>query len=423
MRRPHRARLVPLTAASAVTALALAACGSTSASTTSSTTSAKPITVGISLPLTGNFAADGQATRNGYELWASDVNTNGGLLGRPVRLKIMNDKSDEKLVVSQYTQLITQDHVDLTLAPFSTLLTSDALKPTSKYDYALPAGSATGGLVFGAGGGPTYRNLFSVSVPAASVMTPFANWVINGLPAGDKQTAAYPMVDDPFADPPVQTTQQSLQAHGVHTVYTRIVGPGQIQAEANAVLHLHPDIVVIGSVDLPSLMIFVHTFQNARYTPKVMIAASGPDQGQAFLNKLNPINATGIMVPDAWSGQSPYALSHVMVQDYIAKFGGTASDINADVAEAYSAGEVLADAVTATKGLNNAKIISYLHSLPSALQTVQGPVKFTEIGQNTAQTGFIYQWQSGGRFNQVLPASAPGSDSIVTTKPQWATGG
>ncbi len=54
MRRPHRARFVPLTAASAVTALALAACGSTSASTTSSTSSAKPITVGISLPLTGD---------------------------------------------------------------------------------------------------------------------------------------------------------------------------------------------------------------------------------------------------------------------------------------------------------------------------------------------------------------------------------
>ncbi len=303
MRRPHRARFVPLTAASAVTALALAACGSTSASTTSSTSSAKPITVGISLPLTGDFAADGQATRNGYELWASDVNTHGGLLGRPVRLKILNDKSNEKLVVSQYTQLITQDHVDLTLAPFSTLLTADALKPTSKYNYALPAGSATGGLVFGATGGPTYRNLFSVSVPAASVMTPFANWVTT-LPPGDRQTAAYPMVDDPFADPPVQNTQAFLQKHGVHTVYSHVAEPGQIQAEANQVTHLHPDIVVIGSVDLPSLMVFVHTFQNAHYTPKVMIAASGPDQGQAFLNKLNPINATGIMVPDAWSGQS-----------------------------------------------------------------------------------------------------------------------
>ena len=424
-RRPHRARLVPLTAASAVTALALAACGSTSASTTSSTTSAKPITVGVSLPLSGSgddFSADGQATEQGYELWASDVNTHGGLLGRPVRLKIRNDKSNEKLVVSQYTQLITQDHVDLTLAPFSTLLTSDALKPTSKHDYALPAGSATGGLVFGATGGPTYRNLFSVSVPAANVMKPFANWVPT-LPAGERQTAAYPMVDDPFADPPVQNTQAFLQRHGVHTVYSHVAEPGQIQAEANQVTHQHPDIVVIGSVDLPSLMIFVHTFQHAHYTPRVMIAASGPDQGQAFLNKLNPINATGIMVPDAWSGQSSNALSHVMVQDYIAKFGGTASDINADVAEAYSAGEVLADAVTATKGMNNAKIISYLHSLGSALPTVQGPVKFTQIGQNTAQTGFIYQWQTGGSFNQVLPANAPGSDPIVTTKPPWGQGG
>ncbi len=102
MRRPHRARFVPFTAASAVTALALAACGTTSASTTSSTSSAKPITVGISLPLTGSFAADGQATENGYKLWASDVNTNGGLLGRPVRLVIRNDNSNEKTVASDY---------------------------------------------------------------------------------------------------------------------------------------------------------------------------------------------------------------------------------------------------------------------------------------------------------------------------------
>ena len=53
---------------------------------------------------------------------------------------------------------------------------------------------------------------------------------------------------------------------------------------------------------------------------------------------------------------------------------------------------------------------------------MQGPVEFTKIGQNTAQTGFIYQWQ-GGSFNQVLPANAPGSSKIVMTKPQWGQGG
>jgi len=140
--------------------------------------------------------------------------------------------------------------------------------------------------------------------------------------------------------------------------------------------------------------------------------------GQAFLNTLNPANAQGIMVPDAWSGTTQNALSHVMVQDYIAKFGGTSSDINADVAEAYSAGEVLADAVTGTHSVNNAKIISYLHTLHKSLQTVQGPVKFTSIGANHAQTGFIYQWQNG-QFLQVLPTHPIGSLPIELTKPAW----
>jgi branched-chain amino acid transport system substrate-binding protein len=251
--------------------------------------------------------------------------------------------------------------------------------------------------------------------------------VIHQLPGSEKGTAAYPEVDDPFADPPVTTTMNLLHAAGVKTVYQNTQHPAdpasrkQIQTAANQVLAQRPDIVVIGSVDLPSLLIFVHTFQNAHYTPKVMIAASGPDQGQAFISTLNPINAQAIMVPDAWSGTTSNALSHVMVQDYIAKFGGTASDINADVAEAYSAGEVLADAVTATHSTSNSKIITYLHS-GVKLATVQGEVKFTKIGQNTAQTGFIYQWQ-GGSFNQVLPTSAAGSSPVVNQKPAWGTGG
>jgi len=425
MRRPTRRSFVPFAAASA-TALAVAACGTTSASTTAST-SAQPITVGISLPLTGSaandFSADGLATENGYKLWASDVNRDGGLLGRPVRLKILNDKSNEKLVTSQYTQLITQDHVNLTLAPFSTLLTSDAQAPTASNGYALVAGSATGGLVFA----KTYRNFFSVSVPAANEMVPFAQWVLT-LPPSERQTAAYPEVNDPFADPPVTATEAQLSAHGVKTVYPANQNNpantnAQISREAQAVAAKAPQIVVIGSVDLPSLLVFIHAFQaHQDYTPKIMIAASGPDQGQAFLNTLNPINAQAIMVPDGWFGGEQNALSHVMVQDYIAKFGGTSSDINADVAEAYSAGEILADAVTATHSIDNAKIISYLHNLKQPLQSAQGLVQFNQKGANIAQHGLIFQWQSG-QFLPVLPADAAGTSHIVASKPQWGQGG
>jgi branched-chain amino acid transport system substrate-binding protein len=419
MRRPTRRSFVPFAAATAVTALVAAGCGTTSASTTASS-SAQPIKVGISLPLTGQFAADGLATLNGYKLWASDVNTHGGLLHRPVKLVIRNDNSNPNTVSSDYRVLITQDHVNLTLAPFSTLLSVNAVAATAKYGYALSAGAATGPAVFS----PPHRNLFSVSVPVAVEMVQFAKWV-EGLPAGERQTAAYPEVNNPFSDPPVTATEAELSRHGVRTVYpANQLHPAntnlQIKQEAQAVANKNPQIVVIGSVDLPSLLIFIHTWQAMHYTPKIMIAASGPDQGQAFLNTLNPSNAQAIMVPDGWYGGVQNALSHVMVENYIAKFGGTSSDINADVAEAYSAGEALADAVKATKSVINTKIITYLHS-GVVLQTVQGPVQFARDGENKlgAKQAFIFQWQNG-QFVPVLPAGT--GARIEKLKPTWQTG-
>jgi len=419
MRRPTRRSFVPLAAATAATALVATACGTTSAATSASST-AQPITVGISLPLTGSFAADGLATLNGYKLWASDVNTHGGLLHRPVKLVIRNDNSNEKTVASDYNVLITQDHVDLTLAPFSTLLTSDAQAPTAKHGYALVAGSATGDLVFQ----KTYHNFFSVSLPVKLEMASFAQWVLT-LPASHRQTAAYPEVSDPFADPPVDSTEATLHQAGVKTVYWNpvnkaAVSNAQIQKAATVVAQHHPQIVVIGSVDLPSLLIFIHTFEAMKYTPNIMIAASGPDQGQAFLNKLDPFNAQDIMVPDGWFGGEQNALSHVMVEDYIAKYGGTSADINADVAEAYAAGEVLADAVQATKSLSNAGIIKYLHS-GVRLQTVQGAVKFQPNGANLAGQAFIFQWQNNGQFIPVLGPDT-GTKGPIALKPGFQTG-
>jgi branched-chain amino acid transport system substrate-binding protein len=257
---------------------------------------------------------------------------------------------------------------------------------------------------------------------------PFADWVAS-LPASERpKTAAYPMVSDPFADPPVQTAETILQNAGVRTVYTNETDPinanstdSNLAPYAKAVAALHPDAVVLGSVDVPTVFAFIKVFEAANYTPKMFIAAAGPDQGLAFENQVGPTNATGIMVPDGWYGGLPDALSHVMVQDYIAKFGGTAAGINADVAESYSSGEVLADAVSATNSLDNAKIIAYLHS-GVTLQTVQGPAKFGSFGENTVATSFIFQWQNG-QFVQVLPTAATGSTAIDLTKQPWQLSG
>ena len=418
-------RLVAMTAASA----AVAACGLSNANNTNvllAGPTGQPITVGISLPLSGppqgtaqGFAPDGQASKKGYELWASDVNSHGGLLGRPVKLIILNDKGDPPTDAKNYRTLITQDHVDLTLAPFSSLLVSQAAAGvTERYGYALAAGSAGAPAVYALHD----HDLFSTNVPAADQMLPFARWLAKQ--PGHPTRAAYPMVNDPFADPPVQNAQIFLAKHGVQTVYSQIysanIGTGKLEAKAKDVAATHPEVVFLGSVAVGTVQAFMAEFQHLNFTPKYFIASSGPDQGNAFISAVGTGPAVGAMVPNGWSGTYPNGLSHVMVQDYIAKYGGTAADVNADVAEAYGAAQVEAAAVQATGSLNQQTIINWLHKPTTVVQTVTGPVKFDSNGKNTdnAASALIFQWQPGQggsgapQFVQVLP-NGIGTQSII----------
>ena len=109
------------------------------------------------------------------------------------------------------------------------------------------------------------------------------------------------------------------------------------------------------------------------------------------------------------------------IWEYVSKYGGNASGVSADIAEAYSVGEVMDQAVTATGGTDNTKIIAYLHA-GHILSSVQGPVKFDALGENSAAAAFVSQWQSGGNaFNQVLPVGEAGSVAIITPKPPWTS--
>jgi branched-chain amino acid transport system substrate-binding protein len=412
----------------ALAAAVLAACGggsspasSSSSSPPSSASSSKgPILIGASLSLTGDFSADGQAFQRGYQLWQSIVNSHGGILGRQVKLIILNDASSPTTVVSNYQKLIAVDHVNLTFGPFSSLLTAPASTTAARYGYAMIEGAGSSPDVFNVASNKAVHNVFCPSLPVKDYMVPFANW-IKSLPASQRpKTAAYPMANDPFADPPVQAAQKILQSAGIKTVYSKIFPAevSQYKAPADQVAATGAQLVVLGSTDVPTVNAFMQAFEQQHYNPKIFIAASGPDQGAAFIKAVGKANANGMMVPNGWYGGYNNPLSNAMVKAYIAKYGGTASDINADVAEAYSVGEVAALAVKATGGTSNAKIIHYLHS-GVTLKTVQGPVKFDAIGENPEAAAFIFQWQNGN-YNQVLPVGSPGSTKITNPKPAFA---
>jgi len=429
MTRSRRQALI-VAAVAAIAAL-VAGCGGSSSSTssatsssasagssTSSSTNQSPITIGASLSLSGDFAADGQAFQKGYELWAADQNKAGGLMGHPVKLDIVSDASSPAQVVTNYQKLISSDHDQLVFGPFSTLLTVPASKVVNRFGYAFVEGAGGAPAAFGNG----LKNIFDVSLPVVDNLVPYAKWIAS-LPASERpKTAAYATSDDPFTQPQIPLAQKIMQAAGIKTVYNKVF-PAEVTDYtpiATAVASSKAEAVVLGSVDVPTVSAFVHAFIQQHYNPKSFIATAGPDQGDAFLKAVGGAsNANGIMYPNGWYPGYANTASQQMVNEYVSKYGGNASGVNADVAEAYSVGQAVAQAVAATHSLDNSKIISYLHS-GVTLNTVQGPVKFNSLGENGAAAAFVFQWQNGNQV-QVLPVGASGSKPATYPKPNWGS--
>ncbi len=389
--------------------------GLSACSTSSSTANTPPIKIGISLPLTGDFSSDGISFEQGYKLWANDINAAGGLLHRQVQLDIVNDASSDTQTTTDYQKLITQDKVDLLFGPFSTLLTLPASVVANRYGYAL---------VEGAGGGPSVFNrglndVFDVSLPVANNLVSFTTW-LNSLPASARpQSVAYATEDDPFTQPQVDIAYQKLTAAGFTAATKEIVYPAattDFTPIAQQLIAAHADVVVLGT-ELPDITAYIQAFKQQYYNPEAIIATAGPDQGQQFLTAIGgAASAEAIMVPDGWYPQENTSGNAGMVSEYIAKYGGNANDISADVAEAYSVGQVAAQAVTKIGSLNQAKLIQELHS--DTFTSVQGPVKFDITGQNTVIQSYLFQWQSGALV-PIFPAGSTGAQPPEYPKPAW----
>lgn len=391
-------------AAVGVLSLALAACSGPGSGTDSS----GPIKIGVSLSLTGDFSEDGKAFQQGYQLWADTVNASGGLLGRTVQLDIVNDASNPVQVATNYQRLISVDHVNLVFGPFSTLLTKAASQVVARYGYAF---------VEGAGGGPSVftdglNNVFDVSLPVADNLVSFAKWIAAMPTATRPGTAAYASKDDPFTSPQLDRARAVLEAAGVKTVYNKLypsettdyspIASGMISAKA--------DIVLVGTL-LPDVSAFIKQFVQQGYNPKAFIATAGPDQGQQFIQNVGSKSAQGVMVPNLWFPQSSAPGNAAMVAAYIKAYGGTADTMSQDIPEAFAVGEVTAQAVKAVGSLNQSQIITELHR--GTFQSVQGPVQFDSIGQNTKATAYVFQWQGG----QLVPYQPDASDALVPVPP------
>ncbi|WP_243709587.1 amino acid ABC transporter substrate-binding protein [Micromonospora sp. 15K316] len=396
------------TAFGATVALALAGC---SGGGEGSTSGDDPIVVGISLPLTGDFSEPGKGVQRGYQAWAKIVNDKGGLLGRQVELKILDDQSNADRVVSDYEQLIGQDQVDIVVGPFSTRLVVPAARVAEEYGmlFVEPAGAAKE--VFEQG----FKNLFYAAPAVANDHYNHLAEYILALPAGQRPTtAAYAAMDDPFAQGTAYGLKEKLEAGGVRTVVDEVYPPNttEFSGIAAKIASSKADLVVGGSQYQDGVNLIV-ALQQLAYQPKLAAfstAPTSPEFAAAIGNKTE-----GILAPTGYTQKAPYPSNVEFVEKYTAQFGTPPEE---DEANAYTTGQVVAAAITAVgcaeQGECQQKLVDWVRG--NTVETVVGPLSWDATGKPKG-AHMIQQWV-GGEIQIVLPADAKETD-IVYPKPAW----
>ncbi|HEU4438630.1 MAG TPA: amino acid ABC transporter substrate-binding protein [Methylomirabilota bacterium] len=91
------------------------------------------VVFGGAISLTGRFAEPAGRQVNSIRMWVDEVNGRGGILGRKIKLVLLDDKSDTQTAVKLYEKLITEDKVDVLLAPYSSAITEAVANVNERY--------------------------------------------------------------------------------------------------------------------------------------------------------------------------------------------------------------------------------------------------------------------------------------------------
>ena len=381
------------------------------AETTTTAAAAEPITIGVSLPLTGDFSEPGTAAQQGYEVWVDMINASGGILGRPVELSVVDNGSDQDTAVADYEKFITVDEVDLVVGPFSSFLVIPTSEVAARYGYAFvePAGGAPD--VFNRG---LTNIFFAQPARGAEQADPFSDYIL-GLP-DDSRPATFAVVsqDDPFTLGVMDRLKEQLTGGGLELVFDEIYAPDTTDFSSLAlqVADLDPDLIVGGTV-LEDSVGQIRAYQEAGYQPRGAYFTTGPSLPGPFREGVGDATE-GVFASISWFPEAETFQNAEFVAAYNEMFGGTATDVPEDAANAFTVGQVLGQAAENIQSIDNTELITELHS--ATFDTVVGPLSFDEVG--APQGSFmVLQWQ-GDRFLIVAPDDRAQADPIWP-KPEW----
>lgn len=347
---------------------------------------ADPVRIGYSMARTGLFAQAAPSQVNAYELWKDQVNAAGGLdvagQKRPVEFVSYDDQSNPANAVRIYEKLITEDKVDLLIAPWGTP-THLAIAPVLNR-YKFPMVGNTAASVKLRSVAPGY-----IWFPTSAIPDKLGAELAKLMRREKVKSAAIIANVLPFAQEIKSFLVPALEKQNI-TVSVNENYPPDIKDMTSLLSRIKgasPDAVIALSYPADTFL-FTRQAKEIGISAPFVMAAVGPTFNaylQAFGGSANNVVTLG-----HWSAnQKKWPRAKPFFDAYRAKFNEIPDAL--DTALSYMSLEILQQAV-AVAGLDKEKLRGTIAS--KTFDTINGPVKFDGVQNVVTPTSFL-QIQDG----------------------------
>jgi len=375
--------------------------GSTDGTTTEGT--GEEIVVGASMSTSGNFGTNGVHVGNAYELWAQNVNENGGLAGRDVRLELQDDRSETETAVTAVQRIIEQEDADAILGPYGSGHTGAVMGVVEEVGVPMVAPMASNPTIFTSDNDWSFMGYPMAGTgwdPSAAVMAE------NGA-----STAAILRTEVAVHEIEADGLKESLESEGIeHETWTNEFGAEDLSTQISEMRGYDPDVVYLityGGTTLAALREII----NREFSPD---ALSGVTTGGENVQETFGANVNGIMGHSPWSSNVESEQSERLTEAYIREFG---MNPTFHFALGYASGQAYEGAVEATGSAEPEAVRDYLAN--NAVEgTLAGRFKVNDRYQQVGYDWLMSQWQAGEK--EILhPTDRATTDEVIWPKPEW----
>jgi branched-chain amino acid transport system substrate-binding protein len=387
--------------------IALALAATLLATTIMAASAQEPVKIGYAISKTGPFAPAAHTQLQTYELWADQVAAAGGIdvggTKRPVKFISYDDQSDFSKAPAIYEKLITDDKVDLLLAPWGTPFHFAIVGILEKYQFPMVGNSAAS---------VTIRDIKPGNIwfPTSAIPDRLAAELVKFLQAQKAKTVAISTLQLPFSLEVKKFLMPTLDSSGLKVVVNDEYAPDvkDLTATLTKIKQAAPDAVLMLCYP-PDCVLYLKGARELGIVSPFQLLLVGP--ADPFFEKTFGPNLDGIVTMGHWSPfQAKWPKARPFYDAYVKKFNEPPDYL--DSALAWMSIEILEQAVK-TAGLDKAKIRQAIST--ETFDTINGPVKFKGVENVITPTMFL-QFQKG-QAQIVWPASE--ATAAFEPKPAW----